>query len=59
MHRQLFTFMLAAALPLGMSSACGGESAPNGEVVTVGLLLPFTGPTSATTRNFERVIDCL
>ena len=54
MHRQLFTFMLAAALPLGMSSACGGESAPNGEVVTVGLLLPFTGPTSATTRNFER-----
>jgi len=54
MHRQLFTFMLAAGLPLGMSSGCGGESAPNGEVVTVGLLLPFTGPTSATTRNFER-----
>ena len=54
MHRQLLMFMLAAALPLGMSSACGDESAPNGEVVTVGLLLPFTGPTSATTRNFER-----
>jgi ABC-type branched-subunit amino acid transport system substrate-binding protein len=54
MHRQMFTFMLAAALPLGMSPACGDESAPNGEVVTVGLLLPFTGPTSATTRNFER-----
>jgi ABC-type branched-subunit amino acid transport system substrate-binding protein len=54
MHRQLLMLMLAAALPLGMSSACGGESAPTGEVVTVGLLLPFTGPTSATTRNFER-----
>src|SRR4051812_19278367 len=54
MPRQLLIFMLAAALPLGMSSACGGESAPSGEVVTVGLLLPFTGPTSATTRNFER-----
>jgi len=54
MHRQLLIFTLAAALPLGMSSACGGESAPSGEIVTVGLLLPFTGPTSATTRNFER-----
>jgi branched-chain amino acid transport system substrate-binding protein len=54
MRRQMFLFTLAAALPLGMSSACGGSAPPSGDVVTVGLLLPFTGPTSATTRNFER-----
>jgi ABC-type branched-subunit amino acid transport system substrate-binding protein len=44
---------LAIALPLALASACDGDG-PSGDTVTVGLLLPFTGPTSATTRNFER-----
>jgi ABC-type branched-subunit amino acid transport system substrate-binding protein len=56
MRRHIFAPTLAAALPLVvvMASACGEGAAPPGDVVTVGLLLPFTGPTSATTRNFER-----
>jgi ABC-type branched-subunit amino acid transport system substrate-binding protein len=54
MRRHRFAFTLAAALPVAIASACGGGSAPADDGVTVGLLLPFTGPTSATTRNFER-----
>jgi ABC-type branched-subunit amino acid transport system substrate-binding protein len=53
-HSFGFAFTLAAALPVAIAAACGGGPAPADDVVTVGLLLPFTGPTSATTRNFER-----
>jgi ABC-type branched-subunit amino acid transport system substrate-binding protein len=50
---QDFVSALAIALPLAVASACS-DGAASGDTVTVGLLLPFTGPTSATTRNFER-----
>ena len=54
MRTHMFALALAATLPLGLSSACGDAASSPGDAVTVGLLLPFTGPTSATTRNFER-----
>ena len=38
----------------GDSVATDAPHPASGDAVTVGLLLPFTGPTSATTRNFER-----
>jgi len=54
MRLQRFVSTLAITLPLATSSGCGGSDATSGDTVTVGLLLPFTGSTSATTRNFER-----
>src|SRR6478735_4782690 len=54
MRLQTFMSRLLIALPLAIASACGGGAASSGDTVTVGLLLPFTGPSSATTRNFER-----
>jgi ABC-type branched-subunit amino acid transport system substrate-binding protein len=54
MRLQTFMSRLVIAVPLAIASACGGGAAASGDTVTVGLLLPFTGPSSATTRNFER-----
>jgi branched-chain amino acid transport system substrate-binding protein len=35
---------------------CSEPAAPAGNEVTIGLLLPFTGGTSATATNFERAV---
>ena len=35
-------------------SACTGSPPPPADAITIGLLLPFTGATSATANNFER-----
>jgi neutral amino acid transport system substrate-binding protein len=46
--------LLALASALG-SVACTSETGPERtEGVVVGLMLPFTGPDSATAANFER-----
>jgi ABC-type branched-subunit amino acid transport system substrate-binding protein len=37
-------------------SACGDSGTPDGDAITVGLLLPFTGEASATSSNFERAV---
>lgn len=37
-------------------SGCADASPPTGNAVTIGLLLPFTGATSATANNFERAV---
>ncbi len=48
-------FRLAALGVLVLSlSACGAPSESDHDEVVVGLLLPFTGPGSATAANFER-----
>ena len=37
-------------------SGCGGGAPSDGNAVTIGLLLPFTGTASATSGNFERAV---
>ena len=47
----------AVALAIGTTLAsCGGAPAPEADVLTIGLLLPFTGAESATASNFERAV---
>jgi ABC-type branched-subunit amino acid transport system substrate-binding protein len=45
----------AAACCLALAACTGGDAPPAGGV-TVGLLLPFTGGSSATASNFERAV---
>ena len=56
MRTSAMTTMLrtcGAALAL---SGCGGGAPSDGNTVTIGLLLPFTGTASATSGNFERAV---
>lgn len=46
----------AAASAAGGSLACSSSEGPTGDEVTIGLLLPFTGASSATASNFERAV---
>ena len=52
-HPRLAPFALLAALALG-AAGCAPEEPPAEDGVKVGLLLPFTGTSSATSSNFER-----
>jgi ABC-type branched-subunit amino acid transport system substrate-binding protein len=47
---------LAGGLVALTSAGCGSSSGAQGDAVTLGLLLPFTGTNSATTSNFERAV---
>jgi ABC-type branched-subunit amino acid transport system substrate-binding protein len=52
---QLPTLLGAAALALGLVG-CGSRVSPPSDAITIGLLLPFTGSSSATASNFERAV---
>ena len=45
---------LAMALAAPALTACGSSASADGDEVTIGLLLPFTGADAATSSNFER-----
>ncbi len=47
---------LAALLAIASLSGCSSDASATGPTITVGLLLPFTGPSSGTAANFERAV---
>ena len=52
---------LLAGIALGascwlMGGACGSDGGEDSDVLTIGVLLPFTGPTAGTASNFERAV---
>lgn len=44
------------ALLVGLAAGCSGEDETDPNAITIGLLLPFTGSSSATASNFERSV---
>src|SRR5690606_22911280 len=55
-HHALWRIVVRAApvLLCAATLGCGPETASEDDRVVVGLLLPFTGSSSATAANFER-----
>jgi ABC-type branched-subunit amino acid transport system substrate-binding protein len=52
---------LLSGLALGaacwlVGGACGSDEAHDTDTLTIGVLLPFTGPTAGTASNFERAV---
>lgn len=47
---------LLSAVACGALEGCAPHSRENEETVIIGLLLPFTGTSSATSSNFERAV---
>lgn len=57
MIRQSLSTSWLAAVGLLLATGCGADNDDaDGNTVTVGLLLPFTGTDSATASNFERAV---
>jgi branched-chain amino acid transport system substrate-binding protein len=54
-HPPLVSLLVSLSLGVGLA-ACGAGGATADDAVTVGLLLPFTGASSATASNFERAV---
>jgi branched-chain amino acid transport system substrate-binding protein len=52
----LMCYSLVALLSSVFLSACSSDDARAENPVVIGLLLPFTGPSSATASNFERAV---
>src|SRR5258708_6877947 len=50
------TVLLAAALTAASFAGCSSGAGDTRPVVSVGLLLPYTGSGSATAANFERAV---
>jgi branched-chain amino acid transport system substrate-binding protein len=48
--------MLCACGAVLALSGCGGGTPSDGNAISIGLLLPFTGTASATSGNFERAV---
>jgi ABC-type branched-subunit amino acid transport system substrate-binding protein len=55
-HGRRPALLLAAGLLLSSLMGCGSEDDGPEDAITIGLLLPFTGTTSATASNFERAV---
>lgn len=55
-HLRPFGAGLACLLGMLGLNGCGADDVAEGDSVTVGLLLPFTGSDSATSSNFERAV---
>jgi ABC-type branched-subunit amino acid transport system substrate-binding protein len=56
-HRALLRFAVSVGALLGALPGCSSSNgADDGNSITVGLLLPFTGSSSATASNFERAV---
>ncbi len=48
--------LLIALLAVSLLSGCSSDAGSSGPTITVGLMLPFTGPSSGTASNFERAV---